>query len=407
MFLLDKYQWLKIFNECPTMIQYVNNRPKAREIAKDTADWLLELFSFEHQYDSESLKIFERRPDLFEDFVLHEIFEEDGSIEVVCPKGMSEYDRSTYEFVTAFFLFVRHRKMFPEHLRGNLKSEVRAFFSSLRSRILNSNLKDKEHAVRFLEQSSQLVYEKFYSTSFVYNVSKRQSYVYNGINYVFGNSGCVRLELNIVIRDDENNQKTFGNYINYLLLKERNRIIDFKSSTAFWNNSVKLEREHEPYLMEQRPVANKDLLLFSLALALSKSVYEKLIKLRDESLSAEKNVFEGYNNVINSPLPFIDDLKTKKTLFRLLDDSYWLLENARNKTKNERDIPRQILLIANIHLLNEGCYPIISLEGREIKETASQVNNNNWRKFYNQRENQENQLTLKSGTALKSLTNLQ
>ena len=203
----------------------------------------------------------------------------------------------------------------------------------------------------------------------------------------------MRLELNVVIRDDRNNQETFGNYINYLLLKERNRIIDFRSSAAFWNNSVKLEREHEPYLMEQRPVANKDLLLFSLALALSKSVYEKLVELRNSTN------FRGYNNIINSPLPFIDDPKTKKTLFRLLDDSYWLLENARNKTKNERDIPRQILLMANINLLNEGCYPIISLEGREIEETASQVENKNWRKFYNQRENQ---LTLKSGTELKS-----
>lgn len=393
MFLLDKYQWLRIFNECPTMLQYVSNRPNAKEVAKDTADWLLELFSFGHQYDSESLKIFERRPRLFEDFVLHEIFEEDGSIEVVCPKGMSEYDRSTYEFVTAFFLFVRHHKMLPEHLRGNLEREVREFFLSLINRVLNSNLRDREHAVRFLEQLSQLVYEKFYRTSFVYNVSKRQQYTYNGRNYVLGNPGCVRLELNVVIRDDRNNQETFGKYINYLLLKERNRIIDFRSSAAFWNSSVKLKREHEPYLMEQRPVADKDLLLFSLALALSKSVYEKLVDLRNSTN------FRGYNNIINSPLPFIDGHYTEGTLLGLLDDSYWLLENARNKTMNERDIPRQILLIANINLLNKGCYPIISLEGREIEETASQVENKNWRKFYNQRENQ---LTLKSGTELKS-----
>ena len=403
MFLLDKYQWLKIFNECPPMIQYLKIRPDYKKVATDTADWLLELFSYKHQYDKESIKIFESHPELFEDFVLHEIFDEDGTIEVVCPPKMSEYDRSTYEFVTAFFLFFRHNKMLPESLRGNLEREVEKFFSSLLNRISNSDLQDKEHAVHFLEPLSRLVREKFSKTSFVYNVSPRQQYTYNGRNYRVNDSDCVKLELNVVCRDDKNRQKTFGEYVKYLLLQERNRIVDFNSSAVFWKENVRLSRQRDPYLMEARPVANKDLLLFSLALALSKPVYDRLIKLRDKTTfireTTDGNVtFKGLNNLIDSPLPFIDR-RTESALLELLDDSYWLLEKARNKTTNDKEIPRQILLTANAELLNDGCYPIISLEGREIAETESQVENKGWREFYNQCENR---LTLKNETELKS-----
>lgn len=212
---------------------------------------------------------------------------------------------------------------------------------------------------------------------------------------------CVRLELNVVFRDDKNRQKTFGEYVKYLLLQERNRIVDFSSSAVFWKENVRLSRQRDPYLMEERAVADKDLLLFSLALALSKPVYYKLMKLRDETTftrkTTEGNVtFRGKNNLIDSPLPFID-ANTEFALLELLDDSYWLLDKARNKTTNDKDIPRiprQILLMANAELLNEGCYPIISLAGIEIEETDSQVENKNWREFYNE---DKNQLTLKSG----------
>lgn len=90
MFLLNKYQFLRILNECPKMIQYLEIRPNYREVAMNTADWLLELFSYNHQYDQESLKIFELYPRLFEDFIVHEIFDEDGAIEIVCPKGTND-----------------------------------------------------------------------------------------------------------------------------------------------------------------------------------------------------------------------------------------------------------------------------------------------------------------------------
>lgn len=394
MFLLNKYEFLRILNECPPMIQYLQIRPDYEKVATDTADWLLELFSYKHQYDQESLKIFELYPELFEDFIVHEIFDEDGAIEVVCPKGTNKDDRFTYELVTAFFLFFRHSKMLSskEDFERNFEGAVIRFFSSLIRRIHYRDVRMQ------LNRLSDSVRKQFFKTSFVYNVSPRQQYTYNARDYRANDSKCVRLEFNVVFRDDKNRQKTFGEYVQYLLLQERNRIIDFKSSATFWNNSVKLEREHEPYLMEKRPVADKDLLLFSLALALSKPVYYKLMELRDKTTFIRKTtegnvIFRGRNNLIDSPLPFIDG-NTEFALLELLDDSYWLLDKARNKTTNDRDIPRQILLIANAELLNEGCYPIISLAGIEIEETDSQVENKNWREFYNE---DKNQLILKSG----------
>ena len=401
MFLLNKYEFLRILNECPPMIQYLKIRPDYEKVATDTADWLLELFSYKHQYDQESLKIFELYPELFEDFIVHEIFDEDGAIEVVCPKGTNKDDRFTYELVTAFFLFFRHSKMLSskEDFERNFEGAVIRFFSSLIRRVHYRDVRMQ------LNRLSDSVRKQFFKTSFVYNVSPRQQYTYNARDYRANDSDCVRLELNVVFRDDKNRQKTFGEYVNYLLLQERNRIVDFSSSAVFWKENIRLSRQRDPYLMEERAVADKDLLLFSLALALSKPVYYKLRKLRDETTftrkTTEGNVtFRGKNNLIDSPLPFID-ANTEFALLELLDDSYWLLEKARNKTTNDKDIPRiprQILLMANAELLNEGCYPIISLAGREIEETDSQVENKNWREFYNE---DTNQLTLKSGEELQ------
>ena len=401
MFLLNKYEFLRILNECPPMIQYLKIRPDYEKVATDTADWLLELFSYKHQYDQESLKIFELYPELFEDFIVHEIFDEDGAIEVVCPKGTNKDDRFTYELVTSFFLFFRHSKMLSskEDFERNFEGAVIRFFSSLIRRVHYRDVRMQ------LNRLSDSVRKQFFKTSFVYNVSPRQQYTYNARDYRANDSDCVRLELNVVFRDDKNRQKTFGEYVKYLLLQERNRIVDFSSSAVFWNENVRLSRQRDPYLMEERAVADKDLLLFSLALALSKPVYYKLRKLRDETTftrkTTEGNVtFRGKNNLIDSPLPFID-ANTEFALLELLDDSYWLLEKARNKTTNDKDIPRiprQILLMANAELLNEGCYPIISLAGREIEETDSQVENKNWREFYNE---DTNQLTLKSGEELQ------
>lgn len=401
MFLLNKYEFLRILNECPPMIQYLKIRPDYEKVATDTADWLLELFSYKHQYDQESLKIFELYPELFEDFIVHEIFDEDGAIEVVCPKGTNKDDRFTYELVTSFFLFFRHSKMLStrEDFERNFEGAVIRFFSSLIRRVHYNDVRMQ------LNRLSDSVRKQFFKTSFVYNVSPRQQYTYNARDYRANDSDCVRLELNVVFRDDKNRQKTFGEYVKYLLLQERNRIVDFSSSAVFWKENVRLSRQRDPYLMEERAVADKDLLLFSLALALSKPVYYKLMKLRDETTftrkTTEGNVtFRGRNNLIDSPLPFID-ANTEFALLELLDDSYWLLEKARNKTTNDKDIPRiprQILLMANAELLNEGCYPIISLAGREIEETDSQVENKNWREFYNE---DTNQLTLKSGEELQ------
>ena len=399
MFLLNKYEFLRILNECPPMIQYLKIRPDYEKVATDVADWLLELFSYKHQYDQESLKIFELYPELFEDFIVHEIFDEDGAIEVVCPKGTNKDDRFTYELVTSFFLFFRHSKMLStrEDFERNFEGAVIRFFSSLIRRVHYSDVRMQ------LNRLSDSVRKQFFKTSFVYNVSPRQQYTYNARDYRVNDSDCVRLELNVVFRDDKNRQKTFGEYVNYLLLQERNRIVDFSSSAVFWKENIRLSRQRDPYLMEERAVADKDLLLFSLALALSKPVYYKLMKLRDDTTftrkTTEGNVtFKGRNNLIDSPLPFID-ANTEFALLELLDDSYWLLEKARNKTTNDKDIPRQILLMANAELLNEGCYPIISLAGREIEETDSQVENKNWREFYNE---DTNQLTLKNSGELQS-----
>ena len=383
MFLLNKYEFLRILNECPPMIQYLKIRPDYKKVATDTADWLLELFSYKHQYDQESLKIFELYPELFEDFIVHEIFDEDGAIEVVCPKGTNKDDRFTYELVTAFFLFFRHSKMLSakEDFERNFEGAVIRFFSSLIRRVHYDDVRMR------LYDLSESVREKFFKTSFVYNVSPRQQYTYNARDYRANDSDCVRLELNVVFRDDKNRQKTFGEYVKYLLLQERNRIVDFDSSAVFWEDTVRLNRQREPYLIEDRPVDNKDLLLLALALALSKPVYYKLIELRDKTMFRRRTndgivTFEGRNNVIRSALPVIDD-KTKKDLEGFLEDSYWLLSEARNRTTKERRIPREILLIANIELLNKGSRPIIPLIGSEIEDMKAKVDDKTWIRFYN------------------------
>ncbi len=172
----------------------------------------------------------------------------------------------------------------------------------------------------------------------------------------------------------------FGDYMKYLMTKERNSIADFGRSTrGFWGNYIKLGRAHDPHSLEDKPLPEIDLILFCIALALDDNVLRKLILLRNKKHPGRPP--------INSPLPRCneDDKNFLKGLIRNAKQNRLVAQREEiraaerqgfSEEKALKNVPRRLLLNANIELLKNGRHPIIDLSNEEVREIRSYFGKN-------------------------------
>ena len=107
------------------------------------------------------------------------------------------------------------------------------------------------------------------------------------------------------------------------------------------------------------------LLLFCLALGCDHLVFNHLIDLRKDK-----------GTPVNRDWPLIDKAE-EAILYDMLKDIHWL-----SMEKNIEEIPRRILLNANIKLLSENHSPIIELSDNERLEVDEKISGDIREKFY-------------------------
>ena len=104
LFLSSKYDWLR-FSELSDLKRktYFGENPGIKDVANAATEWLMELFT-EKDYTMDALSIFQQRPHLIADFIRYELFDEEGVIKLIFPRGMNDEERKKYEFITACWL---------------------------------------------------------------------------------------------------------------------------------------------------------------------------------------------------------------------------------------------------------------------------------------------------------------
>ena len=394
MFLSSKYDWLR-FSELSDLKRktYFGENPGIKDVANAATEWLMELFT-EKDYTMDALSIFQQRHHLIADFIRYELFDEEGVIKLIFPRGMNDEERKKYEFITACWLLYmdsmkkKYGLTLQEYFDGFFDDD---YLKQCLNEYIDSAFPNYAPSVGIpfdgkcygSEDTNQLVKHVcsiMMKISFLFKdpYSKvGRCHVINGSEYFPSDPKCVQLEIKVVSFEDKNKHR-FEDYLQYLVKHGRNGISNFDSPSSFWNNVVKLKRKHDA--LERSPQPDKILLLISLALGYDTVVYNKLKKLRDEM-----NL-----DIVNAKLPFITS-KEERKLYNMLKDSHWQLLEARQqvleKKANENTIPRRMLFNANKTLLllnteSDEYRPIIELYGSEITEIKSSVPQKILEKFY-------------------------
>lgn len=308
--------WLKYYGE--------RDDVPIERIAEDAEEWLKELFGqYQQDYNRDSLSMFYYKSGFMEHFLCSEL--EKGVIKLIFPRELYGEDlkwrRLTWQFLIDLHNAKLHNESAVEALRDNYKK-----------------------------------------CSFVLNLENgNRQCVWNGEKFSPTNPKCTQIGIKVVAyRDSE--IVNYDEYIPYLMKKERNSICEFTSSTVFWNNVVGFSRGingNDTYFMEKRPVDDKDLMLLCLALGFDHKVYDKLLTLRKDKFKQQ---------VIHSTLPQIGSLEIS-FLRNLLMDSHWRFLDAKSQVKTLEEIPRRMLVNANVELLQKNWKPIIHLSDAEVKYT--------------------------------------
>lgn len=323
------------------------------------------------KYDSESTKIFELHPDLIADFVRYEIFADRGVIKLIFPRGMlKDSVRADYELITALFLFHQHNLILG---KADLERNIRKFFSSYcpredqRYTVIGFGGKEYRYGSADMEALKQKVYATINKTSFTFRKSAPQhsSSVIEFPWYSADDPECVRLELTVSDHEDYD-KKTYSEYLKYLRKVERNGISEFSSTLIFWQNNIQLPRKNVN--LEDNPEPDKVLLLFCLALGFDHLVFNRLIELRA-------------GIPVNRDWPLIDKGE-EAILYDMLKDIHWLSMEARRQVKNIEELPRRIILNANIKFLSESHSPITELSESEYQEVKEKFSGDILEKFY-------------------------
>ena len=282
-----------------------------------------------------------------EDFIDGEIFTE-GAIKLILPDNTPDNRKPFYLFAAVYFLHCRFNAKLK---RGTYEQcNMEAFDRFLHDALCYSawlnypNWKQRDkfffNANNFLGKLNKLAF-RFVSPTGI-------RCIWRGSKYSSKDSTCHVIDMFV---DRDSFYSSYDDYIAFLLTKERNTIADFESLRDFWEAVVKLGRSNDPHRMEDARIADIDLMLLCLALGFDEKVYDKLIDLRDKK--------HANRNLVNprTPVLGIDEPNYIKSL---LNQSRNRLATARSAVTNLEDIPRRMLLDANIALMAKGFESIIS-----------------------------------------------
>ena len=286
-----------------------------------------------------------------ENFINREIFT-DGLIRLGLPQNLNPEQKLFCYVATAYFLHCRHNAKLercePE------KYELKVMDSFLLYEVLCSfaskNYPGWGQCVRTILKAKEF-FEQLQRSSICFTSPSNICYTWSGSDYILGGENCFQIEL-LVKGHADRIYRTYEDYIKYLLLKERNSIHSFPSSCNLWDSATKLiNHRHEANYIENRPAKDKEL-LFCLSLGLDKEVLARLNNLRKKNATPMSHIGENEIHALESYLEKINEYLTV----------------AKNTEQDLENIPRRMLLNANIYLLKLGLNPIIPLFYAEIDE---------------------------------------
>ena len=175
------------------------------------------------------------------------------------------------------------------------------------------------------------LYEFAKRASFRFSLPHSQ-YVWNASEWE-KNGNQIKIE--IFAYSDEN-KKTYADYIQYLLSKERNSIATF-SERGLWVTHMRLSRRTKGLNLSRRNASDTDLLLFCLALGMDRDVYERLRLLRNKAFLDKNGSGTG---------PGFDQLSDdeKNLLLDFLSVVRERFAVAKSECRNSKEeIPRRML----------------------------------------------------------------
>ena len=207
-------------------------------------------------------------------------------------------------------------------------------------------------------------------TEFYFIAPSGLKYTWTGSNHHLSDEQCFSIEIKAVYND-------YGAYLRFLLTKQGNHIDDFYenniiSTRSFWKTYIQLSRAKEPHRLEDKCTADIDLILLAISLALDKSNFDVLIELRNRKYPNER--LQNNERRGRPQTPVIDNEQEYNYLVGIITNSQQRLMSAKMRVDNTKEIPRRLLLDANIELMKLGFRPIITLKNtNEIQELINLV----------------------------------
>ncbi len=332
-----------------------------KDIAEGAAAFLTILFSEGGFSDTEKRMYKFVCAGSIERFIYRELLKYSGVINFKTSENVSETNQLLYRLVTVYFLHCRYNAKLD---RGDPKSYNLEALDDFLYEVMNGAANGC--GISFPTKKNEF-FEAVSKSSFRL-VLPHACYIWNAPKYSEGAKDCVQIMLSVTSFDDEN-KKSYKEFVLYLLTKERNFIYDFsQNSSVFWLNTVDLPRSGQTYKIEENFSPDKDLILLCLALGFNVKVLKRLIKLRDKAMEDYYKQNGKHKNVRDFKAPYIK-AEEEKILRDLLEHSGERLAKVRSLDLDDKQIPRRMLFNANLELLERGLNPIIDLKDKEIYDS--------------------------------------
>lgn len=332
-----------------------------KDIAEGAAAFLTILFSEGGFSDTEKRMYKFVCAGSIERFIYRELLKYSGVINFKTSENVIAPNQLLYRLVTVYFLHCRYNAKLD---RGDPKSYNLEALDDFLYEVMNGAATDCGRNFR----TEKNEFFEIVSKSSFRLVLPHACYIWNAPKYSEEAKDCVQVTLSVTSFDDEN-KKSYKEFVLYLLTKERNFIYDFsQNSSVFWLNTVDLPRSGQTYKIEETFSPDKDLILLCLALGFNVKVLDRLIKLRDKAMENYYKRNGKHKNVRGFKAPFIE-VKEEEILRGFLEHSGERLAKVRSTDIEDRQIPRRMLFNANLELLERGLNPIINLKDKEIEES--------------------------------------